>query len=215
MLQQVKLAGGLVELFVPEPAAVKEAYQKKQIAFPFWSRIWPAAQVLSQFLLAHPQYTREKSVLEIGAGLGLPSLIAARNAASVLCTDTATEAVQVVRQSAANAGLTNFTTKVVDWHSLPPGLTADVLLLSDINYEPDAFALQRSMLEGFLQKGTTILLSTPQRLMAKTFVAALLPFCVHQEESIVQEGAEAHAITLMVLKKETGIPPVSMFSAHQ
>jgi len=201
-LQKIEFHNGVVELFVPEATAVKEAYQKEKIAFPFWSQVWPAAKALTQFLLTNSFYTENKSVLEIGAGLGLPSLVAARNATAVLCTDSSTEAVQVVAQSATYCALTNFTTAVLDWHHLPQDLVADVLLLSDINYEPDAFPALRKMLDHFLEKGTTVLLSTPQRLMAKAFVLALLPHCIKQEELLVKDGNENVIVTVMVLRTE-------------
>lgn len=201
-LQKIEFQEGYVELFVPDVAAVKEAYQQEQIPFPFWSRVWPAAKALTQFLLTNSFYSEGKVVLEIGAGLGLPSLVASRCASSVLCTDSSADAVQVMAQSATHGALSNFTTAVLDWRHLPKDLAADVLLLSDINYEPEAFPVLQKMLDYFLQKGTTILLSTPQRLMAKAFILALLPYCIKQEELLVKEENETVSVTVMVLGKE-------------
>ena len=53
----------------------------------------------------------------------------------------------------------------------------------------------------FIEEGTIILLSTPQRLLSKPFIESLLPFCVTQEEFIVVEHAEEIMITVMVLQK--------------
>ena len=78
---------------------------------------------------------------------------------------------------------------------------ADIMLLSDINYEPLAFDALMKLVFSFLDKGKTILLSTPQRLMAKDFIRAILPFSKQQEERIVfWEGVEA-PISLFVLNK--------------
>ena len=63
------------------------------IAFPYWSKVWPSAEALALFILQHPEYIAGKMVVELGAGLGLPSLVAAQMAASVLCTDYEPEAV--------------------------------------------------------------------------------------------------------------------------
>jgi predicted nicotinamide N-methyase len=196
-LQTVLLQEQSIEIFVPDADAVKKAYDDGDIAFPYWSKLWLAAIGLSEFILLHPHYLQDKTVLELGAGLGLPSMVAARYAAHVLCTDAIEEATRIAAQAAAQNNLKNVSVSVMDWHYLPEGLSADVLLLSDINYEPLAFEPLLKMIERFLAKATTILLSTPQRLMAKDFVALLEPYCKTKEERVVNEVT----ITVMVLKK--------------
>ncbi|MBC7652268.1 MAG: methyltransferase, partial [Deinococcales bacterium] len=76
----------------------------------------------------------------------------------------------------------------------------DVLLLSDINYMPAAFALLFNMITHFLAKQTTIILSTPQRLLAKPFIEKLLPFCKLQQTIEVMENSKSVSIAIMVLK---------------
>ncbi len=80
-------------------------------------------------------------------------------------------------RSARHLQLANVTGKVLNWNQLPHDITADVLILSDINYGPNQFDRLNKVLQWFLQKGTTILISTPQRLMAKPFIEKLLPWC--------------------------------------
>jgi predicted nicotinamide N-methyase len=200
-LQTINLAGTPVEIYVPELNAVKAVYEEGTIHFPYWSQVWPSAKALAQFLLSNPSYVNEKSVLELGAGLGLPSLVAARYAARVLCTDYVPEAVVAARQSAAHWQLKNFSAEVLNWQQLPAGLDAEVLLLSDINYEAVAFDTLQKVIGTFLQKGTTVVLSTPQRLVAKAFIAPLLANCIRQEEVAVRQREEEVPITILVLQK--------------
>lgn len=200
-MQTISVHNNPVELYVPDEGAVRKAYEAGEIAAPFWSRIWPAAIALSEFLICHPHYIKNKSVLEVGAGLGLPSLVAARYATAVLCTDSSADAVAIIAQSAAHGGLQNLATAVVDWQHPPSGLAADVLLLSDLNYEPDSFAGLQKFIAGFLQKNATIIISTPQRLLAKPFVAALLPDCIYQEERSIYFNETTASISILVLKK--------------
>lgn len=202
VLQNIPLQQGRVELYVPVANAVRDAYKKGMIPFPYWSQVWPAAKALAEFLLQHPHYTEKQRVVELGAGLGLPSLVAARTAAHVLCTDMVAEAVAAVRQSVAHQNLPNVAAEVLDWQGLPQGLLADVVLLSDINYEPAAFALLQTVIASFLQKGTTIILSTPQRLMARDFIAPLLVDSIQQEEVCVPHEGEEVMITVVVLRRE-------------
>ncbi len=108
-----------IHLFVPDAQTVKEAYHQSKIAFPYWSKVWPAAIALSEFIVQQPHLVQNKIVLEAGAGLGLPSLVAARFASNVLCTDASAEAVQIAAQSAAHHRLQNFSSVVLNWNCLP------------------------------------------------------------------------------------------------
>ncbi|BAV09029.1 hypothetical protein FLA_5076 [Filimonas lacunae] len=191
-LQQINREGYSVSLWVPDAAAVQASYyhQKEQdntIPFPHWTRLWPAALALTDYLHTHPELIRQKNVLELAAGLGLPSLIAARQAATVCCSDYLQEAVDTMEQNIRHNQLTNVTGSLINWHHLPPQLQPDVLLMSDINYNPEDFSHLYQVLLHFLQMGTHIILTTPQRLMAKPFIEQLLPWCVAQQEVNVQD----------------------------
>ena len=171
-----------VQLFVPDPVEVKKTYalQKEKdadIPFPFWAKLWPASEALALFLCQNSQLVQGKRVLELAAGLGLPALVAAHFAQSVGATDYLPEAVAAIGKSAMINKLHNFTTSLLDWNHLPTHLSAEVLLLSDINYEPASFPVLLQMLLRFQRQHTTILLSTPQRLMARPFVEQVLPLC--------------------------------------
>ncbi len=59
---------------------------------PYWARPWPAGVGLAGALYDNPPRPGI-TVLELGCGLALPSVIAARAGAKVLATDGATDAV--------------------------------------------------------------------------------------------------------------------------
>lgn len=46
--------------------------------FPYWSKCWPSAIALSNFIAKNQALIQDKQVLELATGLGLPSLVAAR-----------------------------------------------------------------------------------------------------------------------------------------
>lgn len=204
-LQTFKIGTQSISLFVPEITAVQQAYQNAKGAnplttFPYWAQVWPAALALSQFLLQNAHYIHQKKVLELAAGLGLPSLVAAPFAKSITCTDYVPHAVAIAQQSAQQAGLTNMQCRLINWHHLPHNMHADVLLLSDVNYEPPEFEVLYQIIQQFLERGTTVILSTPQRLMAKAFIQQLLPWCVLQQQIEVFHEDQNVPITVMVLK---------------
>jgi methyltransferase-like protein 23 len=99
--------------------------------------------------------------------------------------------------------LHNVSCSLLDWNSIPDTVHADVLLLSDVNYDPWVFDKVYSVITRFLQEGSLILLSTPQRLMAKPFVERMLPFCISQEELFINKQGKTMPVTVMVLAQDS------------
>lgn len=183
------------ELKVNHERLLQQGYA---IPFPYWAQIWPAAIALSNFLDNHSDYVFDKQVLELAAGLGLPSLVAAGLGAKKVCvSDQSEEAVQVLQQAINHNRFNNMESRWLNWHQLPDNLHPDVLLLSDINYDPAEFDTLFHVLNRFLQKGTLIILSTPQRLMAKPFINRLMPWCIQQENEQIKETG----VSIYVLKQ--------------
>jgi predicted nicotinamide N-methyase len=169
--------------------------------FPYWSQVWPAALGLCQFLVHHTHYVQDKKVVELAAGLGLPSLLAAQYAREVIASDHIPDAVRLMERSTAYNGIMNMQCALLDWSNFPETIIADTLLLSDINYDPVSFDAVYSLLQRFLTNGATILLSTPQRLMAKPFIDRILPFCIEHEEVLIENAQRQTLISVFVLKK--------------
>lgn len=197
-----------ITVMIPDPASVQKDYLERKhhdppVIFPYWSQVWPAAIGLCNFLSSYIHHIKNKKVTELAAGLGLPSLLAAAYASEVDCSDYIPEAMEVMQESVVVNTYTNVHCSVADWNHLPEDQHTDVLMLSDINYEPGEFDQLHRLLLQFLNAGATILLSTPQRLMAKSFIGKLLPYCVQQEEySISMNQYEQPAlISVFVLKK--------------
>ena len=193
-----------IDLCIPDPGFVQRWYRGKkeslpEAPFPYWTQVWPAALAMAEFLTAEPKYIQGKKVVELAAGLGLPSLLAAQWACSVICSDYHPEAVAVMKQSVAKNALSNVSCRVLDWNDLPNDLTAEVLLLSDINYDPSQFDTLYAVLTDFMQKGTRIILSTPQRLMAKPFLEQLLPLSSTQKEISIDYHEKKVPVTLLIL----------------
>jgi predicted nicotinamide N-methyase len=199
-LRNIKVGDVSVELFVPDLFAIQQAWKKGMPHFPYWSQVWPSAIAMSQFLLKHPELYKDKQVLEIAAGLGLPSLVIANSARSVLCTDMDAEAVATIQRSVNHQQIKNVTCSTMDWNHLPEGLHPGLLLLSDINYDATQFSVLHGVLQHFLQQGTMVLLSTPQRLIAKSFIEPLLPYSIGQEVFTVAHEKNEVQITVMVLE---------------
>lgn len=51
-------------------------------------RRWNASRAFASYLDAHPELYRDKSVLELGAGGGLPGLVTVKNGAKLVSKNT-------------------------------------------------------------------------------------------------------------------------------
>jgi methyltransferase-like protein 23 len=205
-LQTVAIGDTTLKLFVPKEDSARRIYLElreinSDTPFPYWAKVWPSALALGAFIQQHNHYIDGKEVLELAGGLGFPALLAASYAQTVCCSDYLPEILEVVDQSITINGITNIYSRLLNWHQLPSDLTADVLLLSDINYDPGEFDVLYGVLTHFLKKNTIIILSTPQRLMAKPFIERLLPWCVQQEEIAVPYKGDVAMINVYVLSK--------------
>ncbi len=195
-------------LFVPNQQAVQQQYLQQKIEdantpFPYWTKVWPSAIGLGYFIGHHHQYIENKKVLELAAGLGLPSLVAAKWAAIICCSDYLQAPLNLVKTSADFHQIQNINYQIIDWLAMPNNIDADVVLLSDINYEPTVFEVLFTMIINLLTKQTTIILSTPQRLLAKPFIERLLPFCTFKQSLEVMENNKVVWVQILVLQAKT------------
>jgi predicted nicotinamide N-methyase len=195
-----------IEACVPEPLALQRWYSKQlqtdqRTETPYWAQVWPSAYALCEFIATQQDLLQNKKVLELAAGVGLPSLLAAQFATQVVCSDHVPAAVECMQRSIEKNQLKNISAIEIDWNHLPDDLPCDILLLSDINYEPQVFETVFNMMLSFLENGTTILLSTPQRLMAKPFIDRILPYSTHWEEKFVTNTQPIVACSIYVLEK--------------
>lgn len=187
-----------ISLLVPDPEEVKEWYTRSlhegnNPAFPYWTKVWSSALGMVEYLSRNPDLVRDKDVLEVGAGLGLPSLFAASLAKEILVTDYLQEAVELLSLNISD--LNNVLATLLDWRAIPSSLKPEVLLLSDINYEPEAFEDLLKMIRHFLSIGTHIIIATPQRIMTREFVG-LVEKWVERKEVVEVKGEEVVVVEL-------------------
>lgn len=196
--------GAGISLLIPVPEKIRLVYEElcrtnPGTPFPSWAKIWPAAMALSAFLQNNTELVKGKKLLEIGAGIGLPSFTAAPAASQIILSDIEPEAVELMKENIRQLGLRNATACLLDWNQFPDTITTDLLLLSDINYAPDQFETLLKLIHRFLQQGTLILLATPQRITASPFAQALAPFIRQTGFQTVTENGSATDIAILLL----------------
>jgi predicted nicotinamide N-methyase len=114
---------------VPDALIDESAFERDEF-LPYWAELWPAATALAAALAGRLD---GKRVVELGCGLGLPSLVAAARGAVVTATDWAEEAVDLLVRNAARNGL-SVRAEVRDWRE-PWAEEFDLALAADVLYE--------------------------------------------------------------------------------
>jgi len=103
--ESVGIDGTAVVILRPRSSEelLDEAAFERDEFLPYWADLWPSSLALARALaVARLQGQR---VLELGCGLGLPSIVAAMRGARVLATDWAEDAVAFTRVNAERNGV--------------------------------------------------------------------------------------------------------------
>ncbi|MEQ1624459.1 MAG: hypothetical protein ABL870_07200 [Sediminibacterium sp.] len=199
-LQEFKLGNQILKIWVPNFQALQASHQLNAYGdAPFWGRAWPSALAMIQYLESNPAYIKDKKLVEIAAGLGLPAFYASQFASKTIVSDYDADAVQWMEKNIQLNQLEKIQAKQINWHQLPTDLQADTLLLCDVNYDPNQFDALLKMIHLFLAKGTTILLTTPQRLVGRSFISSFLEQVVINEVLEIQLDEKLHLINVLVL----------------
>lgn len=137
---------------------------------PLYGSLWPAGEGLAQHLWADRTALNQRRVLEIGCGLGLPSLVAAWGGAEVLALDHHPDFAALFATNchlnglAATAEVGSFTDPNLDLGRF------SLIIGSDILYEPSAYeALENFVLRHADANGCELLLADPGRFAAARF----------------------------------------------
>ena len=108
-------------------------------SFPFWVKLWEASLMLADVIASSP-INREATLLELGAGLGAPGLVAAAKGYSVTLSDYEPHILDFQRVSAAVNGLTNVDFKIIDWKKTKEMPRFDRIIGAEILFRDDFFS---------------------------------------------------------------------------
>ena len=153
------------------PPAADELIDESAFAddefLPYWAELWPSGVALARHVGALE--LAGWKVLELGCGLGLPSLAAALRGADVLATDWAEDAIELLRKNAERSAAAVRVARV-RWsepESLLRAAPWDLVLGADLLYE-ERNAEQLASLLPLL--GGDVILAEPGRPYAKDFL---------------------------------------------
>src|SRR4051812_32818212 len=168
-LRECRLAVGGREWSVLHTGAVltvaDEARYFSDLAgrLPYGVVLWPAAIALAHEIATRADAFRGRRVLELGAGTGLPGVVAASLGARVVQTDRQEGALAVCRLHGERNGVGAVEGRAADWAA--PGDTTryDWVLGSDILYGEEFHPQLRRIFRDNLAPGGRVLVADPFR----------------------------------------------------
>ena len=112
--ESVGLRGVALQVLRPRDSEVlldEHAFEHEEY-LPYWAELWPSGVALARRVAGRS--LRGARVLELGCGLGLPSLAAALAGGRVLATDWSPQAIELLEENAERNGAV-LETALVDW----------------------------------------------------------------------------------------------------
>ena len=135
---------------------------------PYWALCWSGARVLAD---AVPPTARD--VIELGCGLALPGLAAARHGARVLCVDRLATPLEFVRASAQVNDFRHVAVVAGDLTATPVRRRFDCVLAAEVLYERSAFGAFAAEIARVLAPDGVALLTDAGRIDTRDFYREL------------------------------------------
>ncbi|MDH3393073.1 MAG: protein N-lysine methyltransferase family protein, partial [Desulfobulbaceae bacterium] len=106
--------------------------------FPFWVKLWEASMMLAHTIGSLPPKPGS-TLLELGAGLAAPGLVAAALDYKVTLSDYEPIILDFQRVSAAASGLKGVEFKILDWKNPPKMEPFDTIIGAEILFREEFF----------------------------------------------------------------------------
>ena len=146
---------------------------------PYYAILWPAARGLADYLWQERKTLNGKNVIELGCGLGLPSILAAKLGARVHATDFHPDTGEWLRHN-AKENRVDLTYQQLDWTFFLSGskketapISAPFVIGSDLLYESRHIPALVCTLDALCTQDGQAIISDPGRDNLPTFVAAM------------------------------------------
>ena len=163
-----------VELVLPEsPDELIDVTQfNVDERLPYWADLWPSARALARHLLEAPELP--SAAIELGCGVGLPSLALRSRGVDVIATDWYADARLFARANAERNGLAPLRTQELDWRDEE---TLDdrfpLIVAADVVYEERNVEPLIATIDSLLGPQGEVLIADPGRVYLPGFLAGM------------------------------------------
>ncbi len=147
-------------------------------SIPYYSILWPSASGLAEYLNKNRDLIKGKRIIELGCGLGLPSILCAELGGDVTATDFHPDNEKWLNH---NAELNRITLSYLqlDWNLFvaaepeSPIKSAPLIIGSDLIYESIHIAALVCTLNALCAPGGSVIIADPGRDNLPIFVTAM------------------------------------------
>jgi len=145
---------------------------------PYYAILWPSATGLARHLESHSSLLENKDVIELGCGLGLPSILCAKIGARVTATDFHPGNEEWLLHNARLNGI-SLNYFPLDWNiyvSANPAAVlkpAPLIIGSDLIYEKSHIAALVCAINALCLPGGDVIIADPGRDNLQTFVSSM------------------------------------------
>ncbi|GAB6907483.1 PrmA4 [Desulfosarcina cetonica] len=158
----ISINGTTLQLF--KPATIDRFLDHDDITlhFPLWAKLWEASGVLASYLTSLPP-EGNKTMLEIGSGLGLVGIAAARAGHRVTMTELNPHALNFARANALANGCAELPISRLDWNVPDLEGRFDYIVGSETIYRSEDIDGLEALFERYLNPGGTIIMAESVR----------------------------------------------------
>lgn len=168
---QVNALKDIQQFYDPQGLALKAGIPSS--TWSLFGNIWPSGMILAELMQQHE--LAGLRVLEMGCGLGLPSLVMQRRGADVTASDYHPMAADFMLQNSSLNHLLPLHFEVCNWANKDDQQIGqfDLMVGSDVLYEPNHAVLLSRFIDRHAQKPVTVIIIDPDRRQQKEFSLAM------------------------------------------
>ncbi|ARM30385.1 methyltransferase [Prosthecochloris sp. HL-130-GSB] len=157
---------------------------------PYWAEIWPSSLSLAEYMISELDLSGRK-VIELGSGVGVAGIAAARKGGRVVATDYSSEAVKFMRLNALQNSVA-LECRQLDWRSIGIEDRFDVLVAADVLYERGNLLPIIGAIDALLQPDGCAWIADPRRRLAQQFLELAFEngFSVSTFPRCIEHGAQ-------------------------
>jgi predicted nicotinamide N-methyase len=190
-----------VKVMLPESseALIDEDEFDTDERLPYWAELWPAARALARVLLDEPSCAR--TAIELGCGVGLPSLVLCHRGVKVVATDYYEDALTFTAGNAEHNGIAPPATLLLDWRFPPENIERfDLIVAADVLYEARNLEALASLIPRLVTPRGSAFLADPGRVHLEPFIdrMTMLGWSVDELDPLLEPSPAGNGMDVRV-----------------